>query len=191
MRDRTGATAAEFGMVLPLLILLLLGIIDAGRYMWAVNKLEKATQMGARTAVVTDLIPTGLATANFGTSLGQGATIPTASFGEASCSSSACTCSGTCPTLTPYDAAAFQRIATRIKLIAPMISDSNITVVYTNSGLGYAGDPNGPDVAPIVTVRVSGVPFTPLIFQFFGGQLAFPTESASLTLEDGAGSTSN
>ena len=54
MRSDRAASAVEFAMVLPLLLLFLLGIIDVGRYMWALNTAEKATQMGARYAVVSD-----------------------------------------------------------------------------------------------------------------------------------------
>ncbi|WP_246444371.1 TadE family protein [Sphingomonas sediminicola] len=57
LRRDDGATAAEFAMVLPLLILFLFGIIDVGRYMWTLNQVEKATQMGARMAVVTNMVP--------------------------------------------------------------------------------------------------------------------------------------
>ena len=60
IRDRRGASAAEFALVLPLLILLLFGIIDAGRFMWEINRAEKATQVGARMAVVTDPVSRGL-----------------------------------------------------------------------------------------------------------------------------------
>ena len=56
-RDRSGAGAAEFALVLPLFLMFLLGIIDAGRYMWEHNRAEKATQMGTRYAVVTDMVP--------------------------------------------------------------------------------------------------------------------------------------
>ncbi len=48
--------------MLPLLILFLFGIIDGGRFLWEINKAEKATQAGARVAVVTDVISTGLGT---------------------------------------------------------------------------------------------------------------------------------
>ena len=44
-------------MVLPLLLLFIFGIIDVGRLMWTWNRAEKATQMGARFAVVTDMVP--------------------------------------------------------------------------------------------------------------------------------------
>ena len=196
LRRQDAATSAEFAMVLPLLILFLLGTIDVGRYMWGLNKVEKATQMGARMAVVTTMVPGGLAAANYGTSLGQGASIPTSSFGAAQCAKPAasvtCTCATTpCPTLTPVDTAAFNAVTGRMKLIAPMVTDPNVTIDYTNSGLGYAGDPTGPDVAPIVTVTATDVPFRPLVFMFLGGNLTLPKVSASLTLEDGQGNFSN
>ena len=44
----------------PLLPVLLLGLIDAGRFMWEYNQAEKATQMGVRYAVSTDLVPAGI-----------------------------------------------------------------------------------------------------------------------------------
>ena len=55
-----GTTAAEFALVLPAALLLFFGIIDGGRYMWEVNRLEKAVQMVTLTAVVTGVVPTGL-----------------------------------------------------------------------------------------------------------------------------------
>jgi Flp pilus assembly protein TadG len=189
-----GAAGAEFALVLPVLILFLFGMIDVGRYMWSVNQLEKATQIGARWAVVTDMVSTGLANTNYGTTLGQGAAIPPSSFGAAQCQKSSgsvtCTCqSDPCPTLTPFNGAAFDAMAQRMEQIAPDIADSNITIVYKNSGLGYAGNPNGPDVAPIVTVTAQDVSFSPLVL--FGGSFDLPSESASLTLEDASGTTSN
>ena len=48
IRDDRGASAAEFTLVLPLLLLMLFGIIDTARFMWAVNRSEKAAQMGVR-----------------------------------------------------------------------------------------------------------------------------------------------
>ena len=194
--DRGAAAGAEFAMVLPLLILLILGTIDAGRYMYTLNQVEKATQMGVRMAVVTNMVSTGLANQNYGTTLGQGAVIPPSSFGAALCSSSggtvSCSCATSpCPTLTPVDTAAFTAVTDRMMLIAGILHPSNVTIRYENSGLGYAGDPTGPDVAPIVTVSVTGVSFDPLIGQFFGISLRFPVVTASLTLEDGQGSFSN
>jgi hypothetical protein len=196
IRRCDGAVGAEFALLVPVFILFLLGMIDVGRYMYSVNQLEKATQMGARMAVVTNMVPGGLSTANYGLTLGQGASIPTSSFGAAECekatSSVTCTCTTTpCPTLTPIDSAAFDVVVNRMHNIAGLISANNVVIKYENSGVGYAGDPNGPDVAPIITVTAKDVPFVPLVFQFFGASLTLPKERASLVLEDGAGSTSN
>ena len=191
-----GAIGAEFAVVLPVLLLFLLGIIDVGRYMWSINQLEKATQMGARMAVVTDMVPSDLATENFGETLGQGAKIPASSFGGLHCDKFSgtlqCACNSNCSGIgMTADAAAFQLVTDRMSQIAPILTDQNVQITYTNSGLGYAGDPNGPDVSPIVTVSTHDVPFTPLLFQFFGSSVHLPSESASLTLEDASGTTSN
>jgi Flp pilus assembly protein TadG len=195
-RRQDAAAGVEFAMVLPLLILFLFGIIDVGRYMWMLNRIEKASQMGARMAVVTTMIPTDLATKDFGAVLGQGAKIPTSQFGEMLCTSNgtaaSCSCVSNCSGIgTTASNADFNRVADRMTLISGSIGRSNVQIRYTNSGLGYAGDPNGPDVAPIVTVSTVGVGFQSLIGSFFGITLTLPNVSASLTLEDGQGSDSN
>ncbi len=197
LRCNSGASAAEFALVLPLLLLFLLGIIDVGRYMWTLNTAEKATQMGARAAVVSNFVPTGLSTKEYGAVLGQGAPIPLTQFDRVQCSKSGSTVSCNCPTghtapavcstLGSPDSATFNAIVTRMRAIAPAISESNVRINYVNSGLGYAGDPNGADVAPLVTVSASNIAFTPLIFQFFGASFSMPTISATLTMEDGQG----
>jgi hypothetical protein len=187
-----GATAAEFTLVLPLVLLFLFGIIDVGRLMWTLNSAEKATQMGARAAVVSTFVPGGLAATNYGTTLGQGAAIPTTSFGAARCVKPAntvtCACLTTpCPTLTPVNGGTFDEIVARMQGVAPAIATNDVEIIYSNSGLGYAGDPNGADVAPLVTVSAVGIDFTPLLFQFFGTSFSLPTISASMTMEDGDG----
>ena len=42
------------------MLILLFGIIDGGRFMWEATEAEKATQMGARMAVVTNPVAGGL-----------------------------------------------------------------------------------------------------------------------------------
>lgn len=190
-----GATAAEFTFVLPIALLFLFGIIDVGRLMWTLNSAEKATQMGARAAVVSSFVPGGLAETNYGATLGQGATIPTTTFGAASCSKPtttvACTCpTAPCPALEPINGGTFDDIVARMRGVAPAIAPSDVQITYSNSGLGYAGDPNGPDVAPLITVSAVGIDFTPILFQFFDISFSLPTVSASLTMEDGDGPVS-
>jgi hypothetical protein len=196
--DRSGASAAEFAMVLPLLILFLLGILDGGRYLWEVNRAEKATQVGARVAVVTDGLDGGLSSYNFvgstynGVTLTQGDVIPAAALGELKCTSTGCTCVATCPTVVaPGDyATRFNRIYQRMEYMKPGITASNVAVTYRGSGLGFAGDPNGMDIAPLVTVELSGVQFRPLVL-FNAVAFNLPAFHTTLTAEDSSGSQSN
>lgn len=199
LHDRRAASAAEFALVLPLLILFLFGIIDGGRYLWEVNKAEKATQAGARVAIVTDVLDGGLANQNYvgqtvgGVTLTQGDVIPAAALGELRCTNTGCTCaSGTCPTVSaPGDyATRFNRIYERMEYMKPGIAQSNVSVTYRGSGLGFAGDPNGMQIAPLVTVELNGVQFRPLVL-FNAVAVPLPTFRTTLTAEDSSGSQSN
>lgn len=193
-RDQHGASAAEFALVLPLLLIFLLGLVDSGRFIWEYNRAEKATQMGARYAVVTEMVPSGLEDYSFALNDGilAGSPVPTSNFSQAVCDTSSCTCTGgsVCGSIG-YDAAAFDALVARMRAMYPPILDTNVIVEYRNVGLGYAGDPNGPDVAPMVTVRLTGMDFQPLTTLIFGAAIGMPDFRASLTLEDGSGSVSN
>lgn len=191
--DHSGSSAAEFALVLPLLILFLFGIIDGGRFLWETNKAEKATQVGARMAVVTDVISTGLGTQNYvGVGgLTQGDPIPAGAISTITCTETACTCTGSCPTgFATADTTSFDRIVQRMSNMKPDIDASNVTIQYRGSGLGYAGDPNGMDPAPLVTVELNGVQFRPLIL-FNAVALTLPAFTTTLTAEDSSGSQSN
>lgn len=198
-RDDRGAGAAEFALVLPLLLLLLFGIIDSGRFMWEYNRAEKATQMGARYAVVTDLVPAALADYSFAVDeadadkVPAGDAVPIDNFESAQCDEIDCEpCSGgdICGDIG-YDGAAFARIVERMQAIYPPISSENVTIEYRNVGLGFSGDPGGPDVAALVTVRLTSLEFQPITTLLFDAGLTMPDFRASLTLEDGQGDVSN
>ena len=208
LRDRRGASAAEFALVLPLFLLFLLGTIDAGRYIWAVNEAEKATQIGVRWAVATQIIPggsdsNGLLQHDFiGDGVETGTAVDSTNFPGVSCQASgttvACTCktSGQCKnftytTTTTASKNAWASLIGRMQAIYPGLSASNVLIDYDNAGLGYAGDPNGADVAPLVTVSLRDLRFQPMTLILFNGTLPIPRASYSLTLEDGQGTDSN
>jgi Flp pilus assembly protein TadG len=186
---REGAGAAEFAMVVPLAILFLFGIIDVGRFMWEYNRAELATQLGARYAVVTAMVPATLASQSFvsGT-VTQGDPIPTSAF-----STTRCTNVSPCSNSWGYNATAFANIVARMRVIYPTLTAANVVIDYDNVGLGYAGNPDStmPDVAPLVTVRLRNLTFRPLLLTFFGGTVTMPDFWTALTLEDGSGDRSN
>jgi Flp pilus assembly protein TadG len=197
--DQRGAVA-EFALVLFPAMLFLLGIVDAGRYLYQVNRLEKATQMGARFAVVTDPVAPELASTSLvgetvgGDTLSQGDRIPAGALGLITCTSTACTETVTSQfcacTIDTSSTGPFTNILDRVQDFAPDAAATNLVVEYRGSGLGYAGDPNGMDIAPLTTVRLSEVPFTPFIL-FGSTTFDLPETSHTLTMEDGQGTGSN
>lgn len=198
MRSCTGGSAAEFALVLPILTMFLLGMVDVGRLMWTWNQAEKATQMGARYAVVTGPVATDMIGYSFVTSGGlqQGDPIP-ATYGTMACSmtgaNATCACtSGSCAWGTTASTPALTNIATRMSHIFPAVAPANVVVEYGPTDLGFAGDPNGSDAAPLVTVSLRNIMFTPFLFQVFPiNGISLPDFRASLTLEDAAGAESN
>lgn len=187
--------AAEFALVLPLLLLLMLGTIDVGNYAWRINQAEKATQLGARFAAVTNPVAQELLTASYvgqtvgGTTILQGDRIPAAALGTITCTSTTCSCSGSCPGNT-FDSAAFNALAARMRVAMPTLQNANIIVEYSGSGLGFAGDPNGPDISPIITVRLQNLSYTPITLSPIGTTVNLPDFAYSLTAEDASGSSS-
>jgi len=202
LRNQRGASGAEFALIAPFFLLSLMAILDAGRFAWAFNRAEKATQIGARWAVATDMIPSDLASYSFALSCNvpQGTAVPLAQFDNAECQSGAAANTATCTVTAPgcstaigntANQAAFEALYTRMEQMYPALGRDNIHIVYANSGLGYSGDPNGPDVAPFTTVRLNNVRFQPMTTLIFGFDIAIPEARYTLTLEDGQGAFSN
>lgn len=208
VRGDAGATAAEFALILPVALLFLLGLIDVGRYAWALNRMEKAVQVGARYAVATSIVPSSLNAQDYtgfncgSYTLNAGDTICRDALGTIACTSSsgkvACTCtptalSNSCPSnLTTVNSTAFANIVARIRAIAPMVSAANVTVKYSGSGIGYAGDPSKDDagqplsqIAPVVTVQLTNLKLQTI--SLLGARIRMPSFQYSQTLEDGNG----
>jgi len=201
------ATAAEFALVLTLLLTLMFGIIDAGRYMWEANQAEKATQVGARMAAVTGAISPDLIEANFASvDVKPGELIPADAMGTVVCTSEGCTCETTsggppCPfddgdvdTDTLEDV-----ILPRMQAIKANLTADNIVVSYSGSGFGYAGSPptkgggsvaETMEVSPLITVSLRDVEFTP-ISSFLLASIALPSAATTVVAEDLSGIYSN
>lgn len=211
-RDRRGASSVEFVLVLPVVALMIFGMFDVGMFAWRINMLEKATQAGARYAAVTDVVPSNLVTTGYvgrvvsvngsNVTLEQGDPIPAEALDPIDCSgagtttatSVTCTClaSTQAPCPTPGNSlAAFNAILARMRVMDPSVNASNLMVQYRGSGLGYAGDPDGMEVSPLVTVRLRNMIFRPLTGYLFRLNVNLPDFAYSLTMEDGSGTRSN
>jgi hypothetical protein len=77
-----------------------------------------------------------------------------------------------------------------MRAMKPDIQAANVQLEYRGSGLGFAGDPNGMEIAPLVTVKLTGLQFRPITSLL---QLTFtmPDFRTTLTAEDASGSQSN
>ena len=195
-RDCSGGSAAEFSLVLPLLMILLFGIIDGGRFLWETNMAEKATQEGVRMAVVTNVLAPGLVSEDYtgkvvgGVTIKAGALIPAGALGVIECKSGGCSCkTAPCPSsLGTMDTVTFGKVVARMSAIDPNITAANVVVSYSGSGLGTAGDGGSTsmDMSPLVTVSLTGVKFVP-ITSLLLATLTLPSFSSTLTAEDASG----
>jgi Flp pilus assembly protein TadG len=197
-RDERGTTAVEFGLIALLLFIVSFGIIDFGLGYWQWISAEKATQIGARKAVVSNIVAGGLTSwpINNGTSADgtlclTGTTIlADCSFSPITCTSTAngatpsCTCPGTCPSSTPV-AGDFDAIVTEMQKMDPYIANNNVKITYSPNGLGFVGRPNGLPVT--VTVTLTGMTFKFLVIDVLvgaPGQFKMPPFNATLIGED-------
>ena len=202
--DRRAASAAEFALVLPLLMIMLFGIIDAGRFLWLMNKSEKATQMGVRMAVVTDPVSPDLVDEDYAAGgLDPGDLIPASALGTLTCTSTGCTCDvSPCPSGGSVDATAFGVIVARMQAMNPLIQPQNVAISYSGSGFGYAGSAvsggggggggatETMEIDPLVTVRVTGIQMD-FISTLGILDINMPAARATLTAEDSSGTFSN
>jgi TadE-like protein len=196
LHSKRASSAVEFALVLPLLLILLFGVIDGGRFLWEFNRAEKATQMGVRFAVVTDPVLSNFNSYSFAQTgeVPAGNSVGTNYFTSATCDQSACTCvsstGGFCGTIT-RNGTAFQNIVQRMQYMYSPIAAADVQVIYKNVGLGFSGDPAGSDISPLVTVKLRNLSFHPITCLVIPCSINMPDFSAALTAEDLNGTTAN
>ena len=187
-RSRRGVSSVEFALVLVPFLVAVLGVVDFGRALWQWNLAARATQVGVRLAVVRD--PAALNIRRFDGSIASpvGEPVPISALDP---NPTLCTrdgCGASLDSLDPalLDAAAFARIAAVMNAYNRRIGAGNIVVEYRHVGLGLAGNPDGPDIDPIVTVRLRGLGFRFLALGFLQlPTIDLPDFRASLSAEDG------
>jgi Flp pilus assembly protein TadG len=206
LRDQDGGPLVEVTVMIPILLTFLLGSVDFMNAFVQWNQATKAVEVGARIAAVSDPVASGLtgttniATQALSSSVLLGDTMP--DF-QVTCdgNTQACTCTrGTCTGMGTYSATAMNLIvygrggqsacttATSYYTAGMCnmfgsITPAHVKVVYSQTGLGFAGRAAGP--VPTITVSIENLQFQ---YFFLGGlmQLAnmtMPPLSTTITGE--------
>ena len=199
-RDQRGISSIEFVIVASVFFMLIFGIVDFSRAMWEWNAAAKATQFGARHAVVSDIVSIDYKDfSGLSVGLKAGDDVPIKDSGGNDiiapifCSDSdpgaglAIGCGTSLGGLATAkaDAVAFLAIVVEMQKMYDRIEAHNVVIEYRHIGLGFAGNPIGPDVDPLVTVKLRDMEFnfiTPGLVGIF--TLNLPDFAASLTGED-------
>jgi len=200
LRDQSGGPLVEAAILIPILFTFSLGAIDFLFVFYQWSAASKAVEVGARIAAVSDPVADGLntiPTQALSSTVLVGNPMP--DF-QVTCDglAASCTCTrGTCTGMGVYNPAAMNliffgrdgpdasgacnRVSTSfyktgmchiLPPTSPPITVSNVKVVYTQTGLVYAGRAGGP--VPTISVSLQNVPVQ---FYFLGGLLNFSTFS--------------
>jgi hypothetical protein len=201
--DEAGNVLVETTVMIPILFTFLLGGVDFLNAFLQWSAAAKAVEIGARIAAVSDPVASGLnstPTNALSSTVHLGDPMPaftvTCDGGAMACS---CT-SGSCPGLGAYSAAAMNLIvygrngnstcgAAASEYFAGMcnlfwpILPQYVTVVYSQTGLGFAGRGAGP--VPTITVSLNeGASKLPFNFYFLPfAQINIPPVTTTITGE--------
>jgi Flp pilus assembly protein TadG len=152
--------AVEFAFIAPVLLMLTLGITEFGMAMFEYHRLGEATRRGAREAV----IETPMAQLTGITSTAVDCQGPSGTV----------TCSG--GNATSAAESTFTSVVTGMQDILPTLSDSNVHVIYSDSGIT---DPTVTPgiITPTVTVEIQNHVYAYMILDHF-----IPGMASSITL---------
>jgi Flp pilus assembly pilin Flp len=204
VRDQSGAVLVEVTLMMSIMFVFILGSIEFLFVFYQWNAAAKAVQVGLRIASTSNPVSAGLnALSNsvLGTLAQPGDPMPNFSV-TCDGASASCTCggSGPCPAGGAYDAEAMKTIVfgrgssscsdatssydAGMCDIFPRITPSNIVIVYSQSGLGFAGRPGGP--VPTITMSLQHLPVQFFFLSRLMGfaDLQIPALTSSITGED-------
>jgi len=194
--DRDGSILVELSLVLPLILFVALGTIDMSYMLYDWESANKAAYAGARAAIVSAPVATGITSPAWnGALIGESCIDATTGLpnkdgaGADFCPSVSTVCtpngsnSGSCTDGSAFDNLAFCRIFTgdptcpatavsgSMKSVFPRLQRQNIQIAYQTSGLGFVGRPDGLPMNVTVSIRCMTHDFyfvTPFVAYFTG-----------------------
>ena len=192
--NEDGAALIEAALLLPILLLLVFGVMEISLYFWTWGLAIKATQLGARRAVISSSVAVGPGldvgdSASYWDGLPPGARCFQKPGSRSICPEFAVRCDLATGCQCTGEACQFRFSATRLapilkamQAVMPNLKPDNIEISYAANGLGYVARP-GP-VPVDVRVSLIGVRYTPIFLgDIFGASLSLHA-SALLPSED-------
>jgi hypothetical protein len=178
MTDHSGGVAVEFVALLPAFVFLTFFIFEIFVAVFLVGTVEKAAQLGARLAIVSNTAVTGLPTdyALRSTAYAYGQPCSAGACGTGGTGFTTRTCAG--GSGGACDGPNFTVIVNRMRGIASIIQPQNVTIEYAYVGLGFAGGP----IVPRVTVTVQNVPYGLFVTTILDGFIRLATDNQTTTL---------
>jgi hypothetical protein len=185
-----GVSSVEFAIILTVFLMTVMGIVDFGRALWQWNLAARATEVGVRLAAVNDPIALNVRGVD-GTVLvlaGEAPPPEALSPNPTVCAEGGCGASLTALDPLLQDQAAFQDLVAAVRAYNPGIAAANLVVEYRHVGVGLAGNTEGPDLDPIVTVSLRDLELRFHALRFLQiPPLRLPDFRASLSAEDAHG----
>jgi Flp pilus assembly protein TadG len=160
LQDSEGGALVEFTLVFPILLLVALGTVDFTYMLFDWSMANKAAFIGARTAVVSDPVATGITNPTYDTTLlGQSCSNPATGAATGNCPapvSTVCTpgaSGGSCTAGYTFDNTAFTTILGNMQNVFPRLQRQNVQLAYQTNGLGFVGRPGGLPMDVQVSIR--------------------------------------
>ncbi len=170
LQDSEGAALVEFTLVFPLFMLVAFGTVDFTYMLFEWDMADKAAYMGARTAVVSDPVASGITNLTYDpTLLGQSCFVSATGQPQnpVTCPTATTVCTpaasgGSCTGGYAFDNTAFTTILTRMQQAFPSVGAGasrlqrrNVQITYQTNGLGFVGRPGNLGGLPMdVTVQI-------------------------------------
>lgn len=150
-RNATGAILAEFALIFPFILVFTVGALEIGLFLFEASAAAKATQLGARWAVVNLPISSSFQTELAATDWWQPGTL------GKSCRAVACEPSKVFQCTEGTVGCDMTGILAQMQRAYPQLRAGNIRVTYepypTSRALGFVGRPGGVPVDVTVSIR--------------------------------------
>ena len=203
--DRDGGVMVEMTVLLPIFLVFVLGGAEFLFIFYQWNAAAKSVEVGARIAAVSDPVANGLKTLSVNvvnnTTVYEGDPMPAFTVTcNGPSNPNQCSCAGAgCANAVSYNLSAMQKIVygraagtscntSSSYYFAGMcnfrsgLAPSNVQVVYSQTGLGYAGREDGPKPTVTVSLRAVTVQYFFLSW-LLGASTTLPSFTTTITGE--------